>query len=116
MTAGLQFHSVAMRGVPGVSPARHLRMSANLPTPTELTDEREWLEDVEGEEALAWVRERNAHAEEAIGTPSSKPIYNRILEIMDSNEKIPYIGRVLNGLYYNFWQDETHVRGILNSE
>ena len=22
------------------------------------------------------------------------------------------LGRVLNGLYYNFWQDETHVRGI----
>ena len=31
---------------------------------------------------------------------------------MESNEKIPYIGRVLNGLYYNFWQDETHVQGI----
>ena len=36
----------------------------------------------------------------------------RILDILDSKEKIPYVGRVLNGLYYNFWQDETHVRGI----
>ena len=31
---------------------------------------------------------------------------------MESNEKIPFIGRVLNGLYYNFWQDENHVQGI----
>jgi len=39
------------------------------------------------------------------------------LSILDSKEKIPYIGRVFttpSGVthYYNFWQDEVHVRGI----
>ena len=83
-----------------------------LPTVTDLSDPREWLEDVEGNEPLSWVLERNSHAERAIGEPSTKPIYKRILDVLDSTEKIPYIGRVLNGQYYNFWQDESHVRGI----
>lgn len=86
--------------------------NANLPTVADLTDPREWLEDVEGDAPLAWVRERNAHALQAIGEPSEKRLYSRLLKILDSSEKIPYIGRVLNGLYYNFWEDETHVRGI----
>ena len=83
-----------------------------LPTVNDLTDPREWLEDVEGDMALDWVRQRNAHALSAIGEPSDKPLYSRLLNILDSSEKIPYIGRVLNGLYYNFWEDENHVRGI----
>ena len=83
-----------------------------LPTLTDLTDPREWLEEVEGEAALEWVLERNSHALDAIGQPTSKPEHTRILDILDSDEKIPYIGRVLNGAYYNFWQDEAHVRGI----
>ena len=76
------------------------------------TDPRLWLEDVEGADALAWVAERNAHALGAIGDPAARPTYRRLLDIMDSDEKIPYIGRVLNGLYYNFWQDDQHVQGI----
>lgn len=84
-----------------------------------LDDPRVWLEDVEGDKALAWVRERNAHAESAIGSPKSSPLYDRILSVLESKEKIPYVGRVLKSsssgdekLYYNFWQDEKHVRGI----
>lgn len=85
---------------------------ASLPTVTELEDTRIWLEEVEADNALEWVRGRNADALDTIGEPSTQPEYKRILEILDSDAKIPYIGRVLNDLYYNFWQDETHVRGI----
>lgn len=86
--------------------------AAALPSLDNLDDPRIWLEEVEGEEQLDWVRLRNAEAVERIGEPSAQPLYNRLLSIMESDEKIPYIGRVLNGLYYNFWQDETHVQGI----
>jgi prolyl oligopeptidase len=93
--------------------ARSAASDASLPTLTNYkSDPRVWLEDVEGEEALAWVKERNAHALATIGNPESEPIYKRVLDILDSNAKIPYVGRVLNELYYNFWQDEVHVRGI----
>ena len=101
-----------LRAVSATASAAASGAAARLPTVSELEDPREWLEEVEGEEPLAWVLERNARAEGVIGAPSSKPVYKRILEVLDSTEKIPYIGRVLNGFYYNFWQDETHVRGI----
>jgi len=85
---------------------------AALPTLDDLTDPREWLEDVEGDQQISWVKERNAEAVGQIGEPSSKPLYDRLLSIMESKEKIPFIGRVLNGLHYNFWQDDVHVQGI----
>ena len=85
---------------------------AAQPSLDDLTDPRQWLEEVEGEEALEWVLEKNKQALATIGEPASKPLYDRMLSILESKEKIPYIGRVLNGLYYNFWEDETHVRGI----
>ena len=48
-----------------------------------------WLEEVEGEEALAWVEEQNA---ESLGyleaLPTFKPIYDRNLEIYDSEDRI----------------------------
>ena len=34
-----------------------------LPAPDGSTDPHQWLEEVTGEDALAWVRERNAAAE-----------------------------------------------------
>ena len=83
-----------------------------LPTLSNLRDPRTWLEDVEGNSALAFAREKNAAAVAALGEPTEDPMYTRILSILDSKEKIPYIGRVLNGLYYNFWQDATRVRGV----
>ena len=85
---------------------------AVLPTVTDLEDPRIWLEEVEGAEQLKWVSERNVDTVAAVGDPSSKPTYGKILSILDSKEKIPYVGRVLNGLWYNFWQDENHERGI----
>jgi len=87
-------------------------MDPRLPTTEDTTDPREWLEEVEGELSLNWVRERNAATLEAVGDPVEGAGYQRMLEILDSDEKIPYIGRVLNGLYYNFWQDERNARGI----
>ena len=90
-----------------------VRMNANLPTTADVTDVREWLEEVEGEDALAWVKEQNADAISTFGEPSAQPLYSRILASLESDEKIPYIGRVLNGdAFYNVWTDADHVRGI----
>ena len=67
-----------------------------------LEDPREWLEEVLAEDALKWVKGRNAAALSELGDPKATQDYSRILSILDSKEKIPYVGRVLNGLYYNF--------------
>lgn len=80
-----------------------------------IEDPREWLEDVLGDEALAWVRQCNAKSVAALfgnEDPQQSRLYGRFLDILESKAKIPYIGRVLNGLLYNFWQDDRQVRGV----
>ncbi|MGW2039400.1 prolyl oligopeptidase family serine peptidase [Streptomyces virginiae] len=71
-----------------------------------------WLEDVSGETALAWVRERNAETVEALtGDPGFKVLEQEMREVLDDDGRIPYVFRRGRHLY-NFWQDADHVRGL----
>ena len=75
-------------------------------------DPFQWLEDVQGEKALAWAKEHNAKSTALLSArPEYKPIYQRTLEILDSKEKIPF-PELLGETVYNFWKDELHVRGL----
>ncbi len=75
-------------------------------------DPFQWLEDVHGDKAMAWVREQNAKSTAALeARPEYEPIYKRTLEILDSKEKIP-TPELLGETVYNFWKDEAHERGI----
>ncbi|MEO0817514.1 MAG: prolyl oligopeptidase family serine peptidase [Pseudomonadota bacterium] len=71
-----------------------------------------WMEEVEGERALAWVRGQNERSLEIL---EAHPKYEGYLaaatDIATSNERIPYVS-VRGGMAYNFWQDETNVRGL----
>jgi prolyl oligopeptidase len=71
-----------------------------------------WLEDVTGEEALAWVRARNAETvEELTGGGRFTGLRDELREVLDADNRIPYVRR--RGEYlYNFWQDATHPRGL----
>ncbi len=72
-----------------------------------------WLEAVEGEEALAWVNQQNADTLSVLEKdPLYAPFYDASYEIISATDRIPY-GPIRNGMVYNFWQDGTHVRGIL---
>jgi prolyl oligopeptidase len=71
-----------------------------------------WLEDVQGERALAWVRARNATTRRALeGWPAFAGTRARLLEILDSRERIPAVTRRGDWLY-NFWQDAANPRGL----
>jgi prolyl oligopeptidase len=71
-----------------------------------------WLEDVTGEKALAWVRERNAEAVPKLeGQPGFKAAHERLLSIYNSRSRIPAVA-MYGGRLYNFWQDAAHPRGI----
>ena len=71
-----------------------------------------WLEDVQGEQALAWVRERNAIAERELqAVPQHAARERAILEVLDSQARIPSVQRVGPGLY-NLWQDAANPRGL----
>ena len=70
----------------------------------------DWLEDVSGEKSMTWVKEHNARTLEGKNIEESE-MYQRTLDILNSKEKIPRI-RKIGRFWYNFWQDDTHVRGI----
>lgn len=53
--------------------------------------EHSWLEEVEGEKALEWVKQENDIALAALGDPKSTELYTRVLSILDSKEKIPHV-------------------------
>ena len=71
-----------------------------------------WLEEVEGERAVAQVRQWNARTLETLeADPLHRTMYAEALEIVNSQDKIPAPG-LRAGHVYNFWQDETQVRGL----
>lgn len=71
-----------------------------------------WLEEVEGEEALDWVRSQNERSlTELEGDPRFSDLYEEALSVLTSDARLP-VGQIVNGKVYNFWQDDNHVRGI----
>tara|TARA_B100000678_G_scaffold291599_1_gene309611 strand:- start:43790 stop:45985 length:2196 start_codon:yes stop_codon:yes gene_type:complete len=71
-----------------------------------------WMEEVEGERALDWVRAQNERSLDRIqADPLYDELYQNALDIVNADERIPY-GSVRDGEVYNFWQDETNVRGL----
>ncbi|MCE2593510.1 prolyl oligopeptidase family serine peptidase [Motilimonas cestriensis] len=71
-----------------------------------------WLEEVESQLALDWVREQNQRSQaELEQIPVFKPFQDAILSSLENDQKIPY-GTRRNSDYFNFWQDKDHVKGI----
>ncbi|WP_418276329.1 prolyl oligopeptidase family serine peptidase [Isoptericola jiangsuensis] len=75
------------------------------------TDPHLWLEDVEGAAALGWVRERNDAAHRALGGERLAATEAALLEVLDSDDRIPAVSRIGDHLY-NFWRDAAHPRGL----
>ena len=71
-----------------------------------------WLEEVQDEKALDWVRDKNAATfAELRDTDVFQRLYDESLAILTSDARIPD-GGVIADHFYNFWQDDIHVRGI----
>ena len=71
-----------------------------------------WLEDVEGEAALAWVEARNAETlDHYRAGPDFGPIYERTLGLITSDDRIAYPS-IRGAWLYNFWTDDDNPRGL----
>lgn len=81
-------------------------------TPDESNDPYLWLEQVADPTALEWVRERNDETFARFTTDARfAQLRDAGREVLDSDERIPYVRR--RGDYlYNFWQDAEHPRGL----
>jgi prolyl oligopeptidase len=85
-----------------------------------------WLEEVEGQRALDWVKAHNAKTMETIGAggasqserrsaPAASPAYQALkaeaLTILTAKDRIP-APQLRGAMIYNLWQDDAHVKGV----
>ncbi|MCP1373205.1 prolyl oligopeptidase family serine peptidase [Dyella lutea] len=71
-----------------------------------------WLENIHGQKPLAWVEQQNeATAKRFADDAPFEKTRKQILEVLDSDEHIPYVSRMGEYLY-NFWRDKAHPRGL----
>jgi prolyl oligopeptidase len=71
-----------------------------------------WLEGVEDEAALAWVRTQNeASGKRLAEAPGFETLRADLLAILDSDARIPYVGKT-GDFYYNFWRDKQNPQGV----
>ena len=71
-----------------------------------------WLENVDDDKALEWVRERNQKTISTITQGDEfTALQDRLQAIFDSKDRIPYV-RKQGAYFYNFWRDGDHPRGI----
>ncbi len=74
-----------------------------------------WLEDIEGEPALAWVEAQNRESEARLtADPRFSAVEKAAYRVYAATDRIPY-ARQAGQRLLNFWQDQTHVRGLLRS-
>ena len=75
------------------------------------TDPYLWLEDITGDDALDWVRARNAPTVAEFAGAEFEARRAAALEVLDTDARIPYVRR--RGAYlYNFWRDAANPRGL----
>jgi prolyl oligopeptidase len=76
-------------------------------------DPYRWLEEVEGQEPLAWaVEQSRAAAAELEAKPGFAELLARLLAILDSPARIPVVAK-RGPFLHGFWRDAAHPRGLL---
>jgi prolyl oligopeptidase len=70
-----------------------------------------WLEEIEGERALAFVAQQNRLALDEFGGAGCARDRDLLASIYDRPDNIPYVAR-RGRLLYNFWKDARNPRGL----
>ncbi|NID04348.1 S9 family peptidase [Luteibacter jiangsuensis] len=80
--------------------------------PANTNDENLWLEDIDGAKPLDWVKKENAQTVSRYAESQDfKTLDARILEVLDSDAKIPVVSKI-GDHFYNFWRDKEHPKGL----
>lgn len=75
-------------------------------------DKYAWLEDVNGDKALAWVKEHDARTAAVLEKdPYFKPLEAEAFTVLSSPDRLPYPD-FLGSAVYNLWKDSQHLHGI----
>ncbi|WP_315781287.1 prolyl oligopeptidase family serine peptidase [Bradyrhizobium sp. SZCCHNPS1003] len=70
-----------------------------------------WLEEIDGERALAFVAAQNQRTLAAFGDAAFERDRDALAAILDRPDNIPFVSR-RGGLLYNQWKDAAHPRGV----
>ena len=71
-----------------------------------------WLEEVESEQSLDWVRAQNAISDKTITNhPLFEPLQAKYIEASNDKDKIVY-PTLVGDYVYNLWQDDVNERGL----
>lgn len=106
--------AVTASGNAATAPAHRpaARPSAASAAPKTDDDPRLWLEDLNSEQSLDWVKKQNARSvHELAETPEFVAMNGRFLDIVNSRARIPTVTKI-GDLYYNLWKDAAHERGV----
>ena len=77
------------------------------------TDPFLWLEDVEGDKALAWVRAQNERSLKLLQADARyNDLHVKALAILEAKDRIAQ-PNFRAGAVFNFWQDDVNVRGLV---
>jgi prolyl oligopeptidase len=97
---------------PPVPPVASASAAPPPVAPKPAGDPFRWLEKRRGERAMTWVHEQN---ERTVARYAKSPEFShtrdQILEVYDSEARIPYVNR-RGRFLYNFWRDKQHPRGL----
>lgn len=96
----------------GMTQAHDTPHTAAPATQAGADDENLWLDDIDGAKPLDWVKARNAETVTKYAqTQDFKTLDARLLEMLDSDAKIPMVSKI-GDHYYNFWRDKQHPKGL----
>jgi prolyl oligopeptidase len=71
-----------------------------------------WLEALRSDSAMQWVKQEDSvTVRRYASAPAFDSLRSRILKVLDSDARIPYVNR-MGGYLYNVWRDKTHPRGL----
>ena len=94
--------------------------SASLSVPRSVVDHSKpglpdvpvWLDEIEGDRALSWVKKQNfATCTAYEGTERFERLRSRLETVCDSPGRVPTVSEVVGGLY-NVWTDDEHSHGL----
>ncbi len=112
LTSLTTLHTAAMSQASAPAPSSAAPSTASSAASSTPDDPFIWLEEVQGDTALAWVRERNAESAKVLtARPEYAPIKQQMLEVLNSKDRIPNVSR-RGAFFYNLWQDEKNKRGL----
>jgi prolyl oligopeptidase len=79
--------------------------------PADMPDPHRWLEEVDGERALAWVRAQQPTLDPVLQSPGFARLEAELAEVMAAPARLAPAAQ-LGRHVYNFWRDAEHPRGV----